>query len=117
VLSVEHVSRFGMVKALRRRIPVEHIKVFAVVIGVAFHAGCSGGAGQGISGVQAVVTIDLGGYLAVALAAPKRCRAGGYRVALGTVRGAVQALVSPRERAGRYLGVGREREEEKGDSG
>jgi hypothetical protein len=44
--------------------------------------------------VQAVMALDLVGDFLVALAASEGGRTSGYQVALGTVCGAIQALVS-----------------------
>jgi hypothetical protein len=112
VLSVEHIAGFGVIKPLWRGVPVEHVEVFAVVIGVALDARRSRWARQRISRVQAVVALNLVGDLAMTLAAPERGRAGGDHVALGTVGGAVHTLMGARERAGGYLAVSEGREEE-----
>ncbi len=105
VLSVQNVAGLGVVESLRRGIPMDHIEVFAVVIGVALDAGLAGRAGQGIGGVQAVMAVDLGGDFAMALHAAKGRRPRRDGVALGTVGGPVKALMRLGEGARRNLAM------------
>ena len=71
VFPIQDIAGLGVVEALHRRVPVEHVEVFAVVVGVALYAGRAGRAGQRIGGMQAVVALHLGGNLAVTLGAPE----------------------------------------------
>ena len=112
VLSIQDVAGLGVVESLRRGIPMEHVEVFAIVVRVALDACRAHGASHGVSGVQPVVTVNLSGNLTVALGAAEGCGARGDHVALGAVGGAIQALMRPRQRAGRDLAAHGDGEQE-----
>lgn len=116
VFSVQHIPGFRVIKSLWRGIPMEHVEVLAIVIGVALNASRSGRSRQGIGGMQAMMSVDFGRYLAMTLAAPKRGRPGRYHVALSAIGGAVEALMGPGQGAGRYLAVCGGRKEKDRDS-
>ena len=42
MFAIEHITRRRMIESLRSRIPMHHLEVDAVVIGVALHTGCAG---------------------------------------------------------------------------
>src|SRR5579871_1972717 len=111
VLSIKDVPGLGVIEALRRRIPMQHVEVFAVVIGMALDACSSGRACLRIGGVQATVRLQFVADLAVAFDAAETCRAGGDRVALRAVGRAVEAFVCLRQRARRNLGMSDRRKE------
>lgn len=55
VLAVERVSGLRVIESLWRRVPVQQVEVFSVVIGVAFYAGSARWSRARVSGVQTFV--------------------------------------------------------------
>ena len=106
VFAIEDVSGLRVVKSLRSRVPVNHLEVDAVVIGMAFYAGRSWGRGARESGMKASVLLDLGGNFLVTLETAKLRCPRRHRVTLDAIRIAIQALVHAGNRSRGYLRMG-----------
>ena len=98
VLPIQCVSRFGVVKALRRRIPVQQVELLTIVIGVALHARRAFRPFLGKGRVQPPLLMQFAGNFAMALKAAELRRPRGNLMALHAVCRAVQVLV----RAGKW---------------
>lgn len=109
VFAVEKIARLAVVKASGRWIPMQHVEVFAVMVGVAFDAGRPWRAAQRKASVQAVVVLDFGRNFRVTFGAAKCCGASGNGMTLGAVGGATECLMGPGQRAGRNLRASRQR--------
>lgn len=107
VLSIEGIAGLRVVESLCGGLPVNHLEVHAVVIGVAFHTGGSRGAVARERGVETSVGFDFVSDFDVAFSAAEGGRSRRDRVALGTVCVAAQALMRAGEGAGRDLRAGR----------
>ena len=68
---IQNVSRFGVIKSGRGRIPVDHLKSRAVVVGVAFHTRSTLRAWPGESGMKSAVLLNLRIDFAMTLKAPE----------------------------------------------
>ena len=105
MLPIQCVPGLRVVEAGRRRIPMHHLEVDAIVVGMTFDAGRTCRAGTRIRGVQAMVLQQFGGDLFVTFKASERRGARRYLVTFGTVRVSAQALMGSGERSRRYLAM------------
>ena len=103
VLPVQHIAGLAVVKAPGSGVPVQHVEVFAVVVRVAFDAGCTRRATLWERGMQTTVVLDFIGDFGVALRAAKCGGTCGDRVALGAIGRAIEPLMGLGKRAGRDL--------------
>lgn len=103
MLSVQRVPGLYMVEARWRRVPVHHLKVDAVVVGMTFRARRAGRTRTRIRGVQSAVLIEFCCDLFVTFKAPERRRSGRDRMTLRAVCISAQALMPSRQRPGRNL--------------
>jgi hypothetical protein len=71
MLAVESISRLGMVESARSRIPVHHLEINPVVVGVALYACGARRCGTWKSRMKPFVLLDLGGDFPMALETPK----------------------------------------------
>ena len=69
MMTIQLEAGFGVIESLGCGSPVDHLKVCSVVIGVAFDAGRALFTGAWKGGVEALVLLQLGGNLAVAVQA------------------------------------------------
>lgn len=93
VLTVDSISRLRVVKSFGSRIPVNHLEVNSVVIGVAFDAGGSFGCGTREACMEPLVLLNLHGNFLMALNTAKRGRPCGNLVALNAICVSIQVLV------------------------
>lgn len=103
VFAVQKKACCGVIKTLRSRIPVNHLKIRPVVIRMAFHACLAWQAGAGKCCVQSLVLLNLRGNFLVAICAPERWRLCIDLVTFDAVRTPAQALMRTHQRAGRNL--------------
>jgi len=115
VLAIENVSRLQVIKSFGRGVPMDHLKVHTVVVGVAFDAGSTGRARSGKRGMKPPILLKFRRYFLVAFKAVKRWRMRGDLVALDAVRVAIEALVGFRQRSRRNLGMQRHGKNGKND--
>lgn len=86
---------------------MHHLKIDAVVIGVALHTGRAGRARSRKRCMQTFVLLDLIGNFPMAIQTFEGGRLHGNLVALGAIRSPTQALMSFRQRPRRDLRSGR----------
>jgi hypothetical protein len=115
VFAVEQKACCRVVETLGSRIPMNHLEVRAVVIGVAFYARLTRQAGVRKRCMQALALLNLRGNFPVTFGAAEGWRFGVALVALDAVCSSGQALMRSRQRAGRNLCIhtGGKGEEEK----
>jgi len=101
VLALQRVSSLLMVK--RRRIPLDDLKFFSVVIGMALDAPLARPCLQLVTSVQARVGRQPRRDFPMTLQALKSRLTGGQFVAGRAIARTIQRLVCARERAGRNL--------------
>ena len=105
MFAIERETGLGVVESPGCGIPVEHLEVFSVVIGVAFYACCAGRSGTRIGCVQPFVLLQLSGYFFVTLEAAESWGSGGNLMTLDAVRTAREALVRAGKWPRRYLSI------------
>lgn len=85
MLAVKRVSSFRVIESFGCWIPVDHLEVFAVVVGVAFYAGRAWRRGSRICRVKSLSLLQFISNLLVAFEAAKVRCAGRDLVALDAV--------------------------------
>lgn len=103
VFAIKVVAGLGVIEAARSRIPMHHLKIGAVVIGVAFDTCGARNRGARKGGVQAAILLEFVRDFLVAISATERRRSRGDRVTFGAVGAAVETLMGAGERTGRDL--------------
>jgi hypothetical protein len=101
VLALENVSRFVMIEGFR--IPLNEREIFAVVFRVAAGALLTGPGRDVVGGMKPVMSVQAVGDFSMAFEALESGLAAEF-VTTRAVRGSVEGLVRPRERARRNLG-------------
>lgn len=109
MFSVEDVTSRRMVESLGRRIPMNHLEIHSVVIGMAFDARCSRRCRSRKSGMQSGVMLQFASNFTVTFDAFERWSSRRNLVALNAIRVSAQRLMRrcqwPRRnlRTNRYL--------------
>jgi hypothetical protein len=109
VLPIQGESGLGVIESLRRRIPVQHREILAVVVGMAFYASFTGSAFIRKSAVQPAMLLQLRGNLAVAFGTAERSLAHRLGMALGAVSRSLQIVMWTRQGSGGNLRMRRPR--------
>lgn len=109
VLPIQRESGLGVIESLRRRIPVQHREILAVVVGMAFYASFTRPAFIRKSAVQPAMLLRLRGNLAVAFGTAERSLAHRLCMALGAVSRSLQIVMWTRQRSGGNLRMRRPR--------
>lgn len=94
VFAIEVVSSLGVIETTGSWIPMHHLKIGAVVIGVAFDARGAWNRGARKRGVQATVLLEFIRDFLVALSATEFWRSRGNRMTLCAIGSAIEALMS-----------------------
>jgi hypothetical protein len=103
VFAVEHKACRRVIESLWGRIPMHHLEVDAIVIGMAFDT-CRAGRARSREGcMKAFVLLDLIRDFPMAIQAFERGRLNGNLVTLDAVPGSTQALMGFRKRSRRDL--------------
>lgn len=103
MLAVKRIAGFRVIESLECRVPMNHLEIRAIMVGMTFHAGLARRGGSWKGGMQSPILHELGRDFLVAFeAAESRCP-GGDLVALCAVGVAAQALVCTSKRARRDL--------------
>jgi hypothetical protein len=103
MLTVEYVSSLCVTESLWRRYPMNHLKVFPVMIRVAFNAGCAWRSRAWEGSVKSMIPLQLAGDLDMAFETAKVGRSSGNNVTFGAIGRSVQILVSLGQRPRRNL--------------
>ena len=111
VLSIQTVSGLRVIESTRRRIPMHHLKISAVVIGVTFDASRSGHLRPWKRRMQSAILLKFSGNFLVAFQAAELGRSRRHGMALRTIGSSIKALMSPRQRAWRNLSCAESGEE------
>ena len=111
VLSIQTVSGLRVIESTRRRIPMHHLKISAVVIGVTFDASRSGHLRPWKRRMQSAILLKFSGDFLVAFQAAELGRSRRHGMALRTIGSSIKALMSPRQRAWRNLSCAESGEE------
>jgi hypothetical protein len=106
MFAVEGKACCGVIEPLRSRIPMHHLEVDSVVIGMTLHAGCARRARPWERCMKAFVLLNLTLNLPVAIQAFEGGRLHGDLVTLDAICGSAQALMRLRQRTRRNLRPG-----------
>jgi hypothetical protein len=99
VFAIQDKASLRVIEALGRWIPVDHLKINAVVIGVALYAGFALGSAARKRGMQSSVLLYFSGDFLMTLEAVKDWRFSRYRMALCAVCVAPQTLMRMGQRS------------------
>jgi len=99
MFAIEHITCRRVIESLRCWIPMHHLKVDAIVIGMALHASRAGRARSREACMKALVLLDLVLNLPVAIQTFEGGRLHRNLVTLDAVRSSTQALMSFRQRS------------------
>lgn len=99
MLAIENKAGFGVVKTFGRGVPVQHVEIGAIVIGMTLDASRAGRSCTWKRGVQAAIVLQFRRDLSVALRAAIGWGARVELMALGALRFAAKTLVGFGERA------------------
>jgi len=103
MFAIEHKTCRGVTESLRSRIPMHHLEVNAVVIGVALDTRCAGRARSRECRMKTFVLLNLVRNFPVTIQTFERGRLHGNLVALDAVRSSIQALMRLCQRSRRDL--------------
>ena len=105
VLSFEHVARLFMIEGFG--VPFDNGEIHTIVVGVALDTFLAGAGAKTVGKVKTLVRVEATSDLRVTFKALKRCLSTRELVTIGTMRSAVETLVSAGERARRDLRGGK----------
>jgi len=103
MFAIEHKACRRVIESLRSRIPMHHLEVDTVVIGMALHTCCAGRARSRKCCMKAFVLLELICNFPMAIQTLERRRLDGNLVTLDAVPGSTQALMRLCQRSRRDL--------------